>query len=89
MPKASENIQPNGNQHAHHGKHEVEDPQQIHESVKIPIKIRQALMIQIWSHQRIMDKNQGTSKEIGCQLKGDLSHMYRLLIGQTIEDIHP
>ena len=46
-------------------------------------------MIQIWSHQRIMDKNQGSSKEIGYQLKGDLSHMYRFLIRQTIEDIHP
>ena len=38
-------------------------------SVKIPIKIRQALMRQIWSHQRIIDKNQGSSKEIGYQLK--------------------
>ena len=27
-------------------------------------------------------------KEIGYQLKGDLSHMYRFLIRQTIEDIH-
>ena len=50
------------NQHAHHGKHEVEDPQQIHECTKIPIKIRQALMIQIWSHLRIIDETQGGSK---------------------------
>ena len=88
MPTASDNIQPNGNQHAHHGKHEVKDPQQIHECAKIPIKIRQALMIQIWSHQRIMDKNQGSSKEIGYQLKGDLSHMYRFLSRQIVDDLH-
>ena len=32
---------------------------------------------------------QGSSKELGYQLKGDLSHMYRFLIRQIIEDIHP
>ena len=46
-------------------------------------------MKQIWSHQRIIDKNQGSSKEIGYQLKGDLSHMYRFLSRQIIDDIHP
>ena len=46
-------------------------------------------MKQIWSHQRIIGKKQGGSKEIGYHLKGDLSHMYKILIGQTIEDIHP
>ena len=46
-------------------------------------------MRQIWSHQRIIDETQGGSKGIGCQLKGDLSHMYRFLTRQTIEDIHP
>ena len=46
-------------------------------------------MRQIWNHQRIIDEKQGGSKELGYQLKGDLSHMYRFLIGQTIEDIHP
>ena len=45
-------------------------------------------MIQIWSHQRIMDKNQGSSKEIGYQLKCDLSHMYSFLSRQIIDDIH-
>ena len=58
-------------------------------SVKITIKIRQALMRQIWSHQRIIDKNQGSSKKIGYQLKDDLSHMYRFLSRQIIDDIHP
>ena len=63
---------------------------QIQECAKIPIKIRQALMIQIWSHQRIMDKNQGSSKEKKeYQLKDDLSHMYRFLSRQIIDDIHP
>ena len=37
MPKASESIQSNENQHAYHGKHEVKDPQRIHECAKIPI----------------------------------------------------
>ena len=46
-------------------------------------------MRQIWNHQRIIDEKQGGSKEIGYQLKDDLSHMYRFLIRQTIEDIHP
>ena len=46
-------------------------------------------MKQIWSHQTIIDKNQGSSKEIGYQLKGDLSHMYRFLSRQTIDDIRP
>ena len=46
-------------------------------------------MKQIWSHQKIIDTNQGGSKEIGYQLKGDLSHMYRFLGRQIIEDIHP
>ena len=41
------------------------------------------------SHQRIIDKNQGSSTEIGYQLKGDLFNMYRFLIRQTIDDIHP
>ena len=41
-----------------------------------------------WSHQRIIDKK-GSSKEIGYQLKGDLSHMYRFLSRQIIDDIHP
>ena len=46
-------------------------------------------MRQNWNHQRIIDEKQGGSKEIGYQLKDDLSHMYRFLIRQTIEDIHP
>ena len=53
------------------------------------IQLRYALMKQIWSHQRIIDKRQGSSKELGYQPKGDLSHMYRFLIRQIIEDIHP
>ena len=58
-------------------------------SAKIPIKIRQALMRQIWSHQRIIDETQGGSKEIGYQIKGDLSHMYRYLCRQIVDDMHP
>ena len=46
-------------------------------------------MRQIWSHQRIIDETQGGSKELGYQLKGDLSHMYRFLNGLTIDDLHP
>ena len=46
-------------------------------------------MRQIWSHQRIIDEKQGGSKELGYELKGDLSHMYRFLSRHTIEDIHP
>ena len=46
-------------------------------------------MKQLWSHQRIIDKNQGSSKEIGYQLKGDLSYMYKFLSKQIIDDIHP
>ena len=46
-------------------------------------------MKQIWSHQIIIDKNQGSSKEIGYQLKGDLYLMYRFLSRQIIYDIHP
>ena len=46
-------------------------------------------MRQIWNHQRIIYEKQGGSNELGYQLKEDLSHMYRFLIGQTIEDIHP
>ena len=46
-------------------------------------------MRQIWSHQRIIDENKVAQKELGYQLKGDLSRMYRFLIRQTIEDIHP
>ena len=53
------------------------------------IEIRQALMIQICSHQIIIDKNQGSSMQIGYQLKDDLSHMYRFLSRQIIDDIHP
>ena len=34
-------------------------------------------------------RKQGSSKELGYQLKSDLSHMYRFLIRQIIEDIHP
>ena len=45
-------------------------------------------MKQIWSHQRIIDKNQGSSKEIGYQIKGDLSHMYRVLSRQIVDDLH-
>ena len=45
-------------------------------------------MEQMWSHQRFIDKKQGSSKEIGYQLKGDLSHMYRFLSRQIIDDIH-
>ena len=40
----------------------VKDPQQIHECAKIPIKTRQALMREIWSHQRIIDETQGGLK---------------------------
>ena len=46
-------------------------------------------MKQLWSHQRIIDKNQVSSKKIGCQLKDDLSHMYRFLSRQIIDDIYP
>ena len=46
-------------------------------------------MRQIWNHQRIIEEKQDGSKEIGYQLKDDLSHMYRFLLRQTIEDIHP
>ena len=46
-------------------------------------------MKQIWSHQIIIDKNQGSSKEIGYKLKCDLSHMYRFRSRQIIDDIHP
>ena len=53
------------------------------------IEIRQALTRQIWSHQRIIDKKQGGSKEIGYQIKGDLSHMYRFLSRQIVDDMHP
>ena len=42
-------------------------------------------MKQICSHQRIIDKNQGSSKEIGYQLKGDLSHMYKFLSGEILK----
>ena len=45
-------------------------------------------MKQIWSHQRIIDKNQGSLKEIEYQIKGDLSHMYRFLSRQIVNDIH-
>ena len=48
-------------------------------------KMRHALMRQSWSHQRIIDEKQGSSKEIGYQLKGDLSHMYRFVIRQTMK----
>ena len=41
------------------------------------------------SHERIKDNKQGDSKEIGYQLKCDLSHMYRFLSREIIEDIHP
>ena len=34
-------------------------------------------------------KHKVAQKGIGYQLKGDLSHMYRFLIRQNIEDIHP
>ena len=44
MPKASESIQSNENQHAYHGKHEVKDLQQKHECAKIPKNKRHALM---------------------------------------------
>ena len=53
------------------------------------IEIRQALTWQIWSHQSIIDEKQGGSKNIGYQIKGDLSHMYRFLSGQIIDDIYP
>ena len=32
-----------------------------------------------------MDKSKVAQKEIGYQLKGDLSHMYRFLIRQTMK----
>ena len=56
---------------------------------------KDANKIKIGTHERnleplrIIDKNQGSSKEIGYQLKGDLSHMYRFLSRQIIDDIHP
>ena len=53
------------------------------------IEKRQALTRQIWDHQRIIDEKQGGSKEMWYQLKGDLSHMYRFLSRQIIDDIHP
>ena len=53
------------------------------------IEIRQALTRQIWSHQRIINEKQGGLREIGYQIKGDLSHMYRFLSGQIVDDIHP
>ena len=36
--------------------------QQIHECVKISINIRQALMRQIWGHQRIIEENKVAQK---------------------------
>ena len=59
------------------------------ECAKMQIEKRQALTRQIWGHQRIIDEKQGGSKEMGYQLKGDLSHMYRFLSRQIIDDIHP
>ena len=53
------------------------------------IEKRQVLTRQIWGHQRIIDEKQGGSKEMGHQLKGDLSHMYRFLSRLIIHDIHP
>ena len=53
------------------------------------IEERQALTRQIWGHQRIIDEKQGGSKDMGYQLKGDLSHMYKFLSRQIIDDIHP
>ena len=63
MPKASESIQTKKNQHAHHGRHEDKDLQEKHECAKIPINIRQALMGKTWSHPRIIDETQGSSKK--------------------------
>ena len=34
-------------------------------------------------------RKQGSSRELGYQLKGDLSHIYRFLSRQIIKDIHP
>ena len=53
------------------------------------IEKRQALTRPNWGHQRIINEKQGGSKEKGYQLKGDLSHMYKFLSGQIIDDIHP
>ena len=53
------------------------------------VEKRQALTRQIWGHQRIIDEKQGVSKEMGYQIKGDLSHMYKFLSRQIIDDIHP
>ena len=53
------------------------------------IEMRQALMRQIWSHQTIIEENKVAQEEIGYQLKGDLSHMYRFVSRQIIDDIHP
>ena len=53
------------------------------------IEKRQALTRQIWGHKRIIEEKQGGSKELGYQLKDDLSHMYRFLSRQIIDDIHP
>ena len=58
------------------------------EFAKMQIEERQALTRKIWSHQRIIDEKQSGSKEIGYQLIGDLSHMYRFLSRQIIDDIH-
>ena len=52
------------------------------------VEMRQALTRQIWSHQRVIDEKQGGSKEIGYQIKGDLSHMYKFLSRQIVNDIH-
>ena len=54
------------------------------------IEIRQALMRIFFFKVTKESKNkQGGSKEIGYQLKGDLSHMYRFLSKKIVDDRHP
>ena len=79
----------NKNQYAHHNKHEVKDLQQTHECARMQIKNKISTYETNLEPPNNYRWKQGSSKELGYQLKGDLSHMYRFLIRQTIKDIHP
>ena len=62
MAKASESIQTKKDQHAHHGRHEDKDLQEIHECARIPINNKTRTHETKWSHQRIMDENKVAQK---------------------------
>ena len=89
MPKASESIQTKKNQHAHHGRHEDKDLQKYMSVPKIPINIKASTHETNSEPPKNYRRKQGSSNELGYQLKGDLSNMYMFLFRQTIEDIHP